>query len=169
MTTSGPNNPYEPMPAAPDARPEPSAARPRTVTIAFWLWIAVSAVLLLSLAGALTIDRASVEQALREANTGISGDQLKQAADVFVAVAIALPLIFLVAFVGCAFPMRAGRNWARIVLTVFGGLLILLTLLGTAGANAGVAVAIIALVAAAIVPMYVRDSNEYFGARRRAY
>ncbi|GGS22227.1 hypothetical protein [Actinokineospora fastidiosa] len=172
MTTSGPDNPYEPMPPAPPVHPEPASAgkdRPKMVSIAFWLWIAVSVLLLISLIGALSIDRGAVEDALREANTGIGDDQLGQAADVFLAVAIALPAIFLVAFLGCAFPMRAGRNWARIVLTVFGGLLILLTLLGTASANAGVTFVIIAFVAAAIVTMYLRDSNDYFKGQRRTY
>ncbi|GAA4446633.1 hypothetical protein ACFQV2_36275 [Actinokineospora soli] len=177
MTTSGPhdpNNPYEPMPAAPPVDPRehaavPAAARPRTVTAAFWCWIAVSAVLVLSLIGGLSIDRAEVEKALREANTGLSAAELDQAASLFVTLAIALPLVFLVVFLGSAFPMRAGRNWARIVLAIFGGLLLLLTLLGTAGASAPIAIALVALIGAAIVLMFVGQSNPYFATRKTGY
>ena len=69
--------------------------------------------------------------------------------------------------------MRAGRNWARITLTVFGALTILTSLTpatGTVTVNSetysagsqgpGWISAIVALVA--IILMYVGESNRYF-------
>ncbi|MFC5285943.1 hypothetical protein ACFPM7_02675 [Actinokineospora guangxiensis] len=166
--TTGPHD-NEPLPSAPPVRPQqtarPAAARPKTVSIAFWLCIAVAAVLALSVLGGLSLDRATVESALREADTGLSGAELEAAAGLFITLAVALPLVFLIAFLAGAFPMRAGRNWARVLLTVFGGLLLVLTLLGTAGASPIVAIALIALIGAAIVLMYVGDSGAYFRSR----
>ena len=170
MTTNGPHDPYEPLPAAPPVNPydqqaAQGTAPPRMVTIAFWLWLAVSAVMLVNLIAVIGLGREAIEETLRKANTGLSGAEFEQAVDVGVGVAIAFPAVFLVVFLACAFPMRKGRNWARIVLTVFGGLLVVLSLLGMAGA-AIISVLIVALIVAAIVLMYVRDSAAYFTPRR---
>lgn len=172
MTSNNPD-PYEPMPAAPPVRPDqsgsPAVARPTTVTIAFWLWIAVSAVLVLSVVSALALDRATIEDALRQADSSLTPAELDAAASLFTTFAVAIPLVFLAAFLGGAFPMRAGRNWARILLTVFGGLLIVLTLLGTAGANPIITVVLVALIGAAIVLMFIGQSAPYFAPRKPAY
>jgi len=83
-------------------------------------------------------------------------------------------LIFMAVYLLFAFKMRAGRNWARIVLTVFGALTILSaftptsrtvtvnsqTYEATQGAWAGWLSA--ALVVAAIVLMYLSASNKFF-------
>jgi hypothetical protein len=84
----------------------------------------------------------------------------------FMAIVAALWIMFL-------FFMRAGRNWARIVITVVGAIWFLLTVPSVFGAAAGgVANAILGLVqlltiGATIVAAFLAPSNEYFAAARR--
>ncbi|MET0864388.1 MAG: hypothetical protein ABWZ98_08620, partial [Nakamurella sp.] len=90
-------------------------------------------------------------------------------------------LIFAAVYLLFAFKMRAGRNWARIVLTVFGGLTLLSAVTRTANtvtvgnqsyttnSGPGWVTAVLALVG--IILMYVGQSNQYFAdakARRLA-
>jgi hypothetical protein len=98
---------------------------------------------------------------------------------------IVIFLIFAAVYLLFAFKMRAGRNWARITLTVFGALTLLSVV--TAGSTSSVTVgsetysagsrgpswltAVVALVG--IVLMFVGESNRFFAAskahRQRRY
>ncbi|MEP6561107.1 MAG: hypothetical protein ABJD68_08535, partial [Nakamurella sp.] len=81
-------------------------------------------------------------------------------------------LIFAAVYLLFAFKMRAGRNWARIVLTVFGALTLLSSVSRTASSvtfngqtyattsGPGWVTAVLALVG--IILMYVGQSNKYF-------
>lgn len=71
-----------------------------------------------------------------------------------------------VAMVAFAFAMREGRNWARIVLAVLGGLrLLMLLFLLIAGAS-GLFVLVWLLVAAATATMFVAGANAWFRPRQ---
>lgn len=74
--------------------------------------------------------------------------------------------------------MRLGGNWARVLLTVFGGLGLLTDVvdiadsLGTSPQNAGgiiqgvLSLAVFGLVVMALIMMYRRQANQYFQWRR---
>ena len=93
---------------------------------------------------------------------------------------VVIALVFVAVYLLFAFKMYAGRNWARIVLTVFGALTLLSAFTPTnrsvtvgseiynidTGAWAGWVTALLALVG--IVLMFLAPSNKYF-AESKAY
>lgn len=183
MTTSGPYdsnnpNPYEPMPSAPpvDPREHPGApARPKSVETAFMLWVINSALSLLGLVVTLLFDRdalrAAARTSLEGSGTSFTEAQLDQAVNASLIFTGVVAVLFFALYLLFAFKMRAGRNWARIVLTVLGGLSIVLNLVSlgtTSGISMVLTLASLALVGGAVFLMFQRDSNEYFNAAKRA-
>jgi hypothetical protein len=132
----------EPRPAGPDL-----VLRPTVVVTSVWLWMAY---LVVDVAVGLAIFLLLPSGAITPARIGaLVGGLLVDA------------LIFAFALV-----MRGGRNWARIVLAVLGGLR-LLFLLVVIIASAGNAVLIILwlLVGAAVVTMFMPAANVWFRSR----
>lgn len=145
-----------------------SAAPPSPVRTAFLLWVinvalSVLSIVLLVLGGPdLMLAGQTVDPAMRQA--AMIG--------VYVAVGFLLVLIALELFF--AVKMRAGRNWARIVLAVLGGLAIVLGLAGIGATLAmldsgglGAANAVISLIGypltvAAIAFMFVPGARAWF-------
>lgn len=168
--TTGPHD-NEPLPAAPPVRPteRASAARPKTITYSFALWMVVAALNVLNLIGAFVLDRAALEREVRAANTGVSEEMIDQAVTVTVVTAFAIPIVFLAVFLVGAFQILKGRNWARVLLTVFGGLLILLSLLNAAVTSPLIGIIVALVIGAAIAFMYVADSAAFFKARKASY
>ena len=74
-------------------------------------------------------------------------------------------LLLVVAQVIFVFLMRGGRNWARIVLAVLGGLVVLFGLIGFAGTTgamgAGSLLQLLLLIGA-IVTMFLPAANAWF-------
>jgi TM2 domain-containing membrane protein YozV len=79
---------------------------------------------------------------------------------------VVLGLLFVGAGVSFALLMRAGRNWARVVLTVVGGLSVLF-LIGPVVTPLQ-ALFQLCLVGAAIAMMFQRPANDWFRPRRPA-
>lgn len=154
-------------------------ARPTTVTLAFYAWLLLTALSLISLIVVLSspIWDQAVAAGVRQADTnGVTIDvsslvtTVKVSAVVGYLVAAALYLLF-------AFKMRAGRNWARVVLTIIGILAALgavlptyrsVTVQGTTYtvATYGIHWINLALTVAAVVLMYLAASNTYFAASK---
>lgn len=145
----------------------PAVRRPGTVEAAFWIYL-VSAVL--TFAATLLVFTAAGQQAIRDAvrqgvqTRGVNEDQLIQTAQI---IAVVVGLIIVAIALLFVFKMRAGRNWARVVLTVF-GVLSLLSLFS--GVRTGTSTPdfigpIVTLVA--LVLMWLPASNEYFAAAKR--
>ena len=144
----------------------PQVRRPGTVEAAFWIYL-VSGVLTLALT-LLVFTQAgkqAIQNAVRQSGStqNMSEDQLVQTAQI---VAVAAAVIGLAIALLFAFKMRAGRNWARIVLTVFA----VLSLLSLFGVRTGTSFTdfigpIVSLVA--LVLMWLPASNEYFAAAKR--
>lgn len=158
------------------AEPVPAPARPVTVTAAFWCWILV---IVSSAVGAALLINSPVwtqvlQQAQRDANTTIDVSSLVRVVRGF---AIAGFVVFAGLYLLFSFKMRAGRNWARITLTVLGALNLLSALTPTTGsvtygdqtyhANTGANWVTAVLIVAAIVLMWLGKSNEFF-ARSKA-
>ena len=78
-------------------------------------------------------------------------------------------LIFIGLFVLFAYKMRAGRNWARITLTVLGALSVVSTLFGlssASGLHLVIALIQMVLILVAIYFMYRPESNQYYAANK---
>lgn len=135
-------------------------ARPQMVEISFWLIIAAGVLNLVgSILGAMFIaDTAQYQDLARQMEqSGQSSDSLRSMVAVM---AIVLGVVQLALYVMVAFFVRKGANWARILGTVFAAL----SLLGLVGGNV-INIFVVLMGVAAIVLLYVKDSNPYFAKR----
>ncbi|MGO4301711.1 hypothetical protein [Leifsonia sp. RAF41] len=138
---------------------------PRTVNIAFWLFVAAAVLSVIS--GIITIatignQRAQFLDAVQNSDQGGSVNA-QSVADAVIAGATVWAIITLifwaVAFVLFAFFMRRGANWARIVLTVLTVLSLLNIINGFGTGFLQFAAAVVA-----VVLIWLRPSSEYFAA-----
>ncbi len=164
------------MAPPPLSDPEQRAGqRPASVNTAFFLWMGnavlgilatVAMIVLLDTVVAREVAASGVSAELGESVTSLARSAAMVAATIS-AILAGLMILFV-------FKMRAGRNWARILLTVLGALSILGTLsdLGSLAANfevggPGILLGLLAiaqplLVIGGLVMMYLADSNRYF-------
>lgn len=165
MTIPGPNDAYrlppavQPQPPWPDPMPEPFIGevpvRPRSVTIAFWLWLVAAG--------------AYLAEILAEIYGIPALPNLRPWIPVVVRV---VNVILLAAWVVVIFEMRAGRDWARVLMTVLGVVEIVFAVSGpfmefVLRIDLGVLATVFPLVGAiamvaAIVFMYRKDAEAYF-------
>jgi len=143
---------------------------PRTVTIAFWLYIAGAVLSVIS--GIITIaivsgSRAQLLSAVQRPGINLRGATPQQAADAALVVAIVFTIVTLlfwaITLVLFAFFLRRGANWARIILTIL-TVLSLLNIINGYGAG----FLEFALAVVAVVLIWLRPSNEYFAAVKAA-
>lgn len=146
-------------------------ARPKSVDTAYLLWLIAAGIgILANLIGFFTAE-ALAKQTLESLNLDASGVEIEPSyGSLIFSLAISLVWILVV------MQMRKGANWARILLTVLGGLSILFGLIGllaigllfaigAMGAIQGLlGVAQLAVIIGAIVFMFKSDSNYYFKA-----
>lgn len=174
--------PAYPSPDNAAAGPAP-VAPPASVTMAFQLFMAVAVLSIISVILSFMSLPGVYETALAQARVtspDLTPEQMEMAAS-FARVGVIIGAVLVVAVIGLlvlfTFKMRAGRNWARITLTVVGGIAVLMTLftlvgIGTAIAAGGLAFAssVLSLLSglltvAAIVMMFRSDANPYFNRR----
>ena len=150
---------------APVAATAAPTAPPRTVNIAFWLFVAGAVLSVIS--GIITVatigsQRAQFLDAVQKSDQNSSLDP-QSVADAVIAGATVWAIVTLifwaVAFVLFAFFMRRGANWARIVLTV----LTVLSLLNIIN-GFGTGFLQFALAVVGVVLIWLRPSSEYFAA-----
>jgi len=174
--------PYQGAAGYPGAYPggaglPPEPVRPNTVTWAFWCWIATTVASLITLIITLTSSvwtdavNAGVDSGIRQSGQSINIDVQSLVNTVKIVSVIAF-LVFAGVYLLFAFKMRAGRNWARIVLTVFGALTLLssfntstssVTVNGQTYASSNGSNWVTAVLAlAGIILMYVGQSNKFF-------
>ena len=167
---------YPPQPGQQDAAQPlaaPAGPPPRQVQTSFVLW---AVIVVLQLVGiALTFaERESLRAAAEEQARAQGGGRLDpQAVDAIVTFGIVfgvvLAVLFAVAILVFAIFMRRGQNWARIVLAVLGGLLVLFALASLIGGTVGAVVQsllTLVVVIAALVLMFTEPANAWFAARR---
>ncbi len=154
----------------------PEPVRPNTVTYAFYCWLATAVVSIIGLILTLTspIWDLAVNAATRQNNVSLQGTSVQSLINTLKIFTVVIALIFVAVYLLFAFKMYAGRNWARIVLTVFGALTLLSAFTPTSrsvtvgsevynintGAWAGYVTALLALIG--IVLMFLAPSNKYF-------
>ncbi len=152
-------------PAAP-----PRGPRPRGVEISFALWVGYLVLIAVSVLVAFTqLDQvqAEVVKALAE-DPSLDQALVQRMAKGFFVGVLVMFLVFVVATVVFALLMRGGRNWARIVLAVLGGLALLLSLfglVGSAGSALGTGLLQLLLLIGAIATMFGSAANAWFRPR----
>ena len=157
-----------------------AGAEPKEVRTSFLLWLAY---LGLGLIGSI-IAFASLESVINStlARSGVDASSLPpgtlEATRAGALVGVVIGLVLLALVVGAVFQMRKGRNWARIVLTILGGLSALSLILGflsigTTLSLGGLGVLSVllsvlqfVLLIGAIVFMYRGAAQPYFAAGR---
>lgn len=153
----------------PPTRPEP----PREVRTAFTLW--VSGLVIGVISGALSfvwgnpLDEGR-QRAQADATSQVSRDQLDTIFNVVLVIALVFAVVFIAVEVLFMFKMKAGRNWARIVLTVLTGFTVLLFPLGVIlqpelGITDAVGAIQVVLMVTATVFMFRAPANDYFAGR----
>ena len=159
----------------------PEPPRPNTVSLAFWCWILTTVAALVGLIFTLTspVWDDAINAGIRQSGSNVSFDVNSLVATIKVT-SVVVFLIFAGVFLLFAFKMYAGRNWARIVLTVFGGLSVVSAVMPNTSSvnvngqtfqpNSGPGWVTVVLAVVGIVLMYLPLSNKYFAdskARRR--
>ncbi|HEY6424142.1 MAG TPA: hypothetical protein VIY28_13020 [Pseudonocardiaceae bacterium] len=150
--------------------------RPKEVEISFWLWIGTFVLGLVG--GALQYPRfdqirtETINRALAQ-NPTLDRSSFESIFTGALVVGAVIGLTFFVAEVVFVFLMRGGRNWARIVMAVLGGLSVLFGLIGLAGGTAGTSVVTgllqLLLLIGAIVTMFLPPANAWFSPRQPGF
>ncbi|MDQ4104488.1 MAG: hypothetical protein M3186_12535 [Actinomycetota bacterium] len=151
-------------------RPQPET-RPKEVEISFWLWIST---IVLGLVGSVPILfqfdqlRTQTISQMLAADPALDRSTIESVATGALVTGAVIGLLLVVAQVIFVFLMRGGRNWARIVLAVLGGLVVLFGLVGFAGTtgamSAGSLLQLLLLIGA-IVTMFLPAANAWFRPR----
>ena len=143
--------------------------RPKEVDTSFWLWIGS---MVMSLLGAILtfsqfddIRQQAIDDALR-ANPTLDRQFFESTFDTVLIVGLVFGLLLVALELFFIFKMRAGRNWARIVLTVLGAISVLSALFGLGQPQPALTLVTSALsmllVVGAIVMMYVKGAAPWF-------
>jgi hypothetical protein len=152
------------MPPASSASATESKAQPPSPIIAsFWLY-AISAVF--SLVGGIWVfsDKQRVADVLHKDSPSLTTAQLHDKANDVAAVALGAAVIGFLLYLFFAAKLKAGRNWARIVLTVL--VVIDTILLATNDGTMRLEYAGIALSVVATILAYLSASNAYIRATK---
>lgn len=138
--------------------------RPGTIEGAFWAFIAAPVI---GLIGGLMVfgNRDEIATTLRDSNRQRGGNltdaQIDQAANITMITALVVAVVIAALYLLFAFKLRAGRNWARIVLTVLAALQLISVLTGQS-TIAGYVAVLAAVVG--VVLSFTGPSNAYIAA-----
>lgn len=151
---------------------------PRPVDAARWLWV-VSALLSAVRTYLVLADRNGLRDQVRAVEPALPSQQVEAVVNGEIILAVLMSAAIVALYVLVANKMRSGRGWARVLLTFFGVIFVVLGLLGVAGVAGGLATAqgltvdpaevVLSVVGlatdiAALVAMWVPASNAYFRA-----
>jgi hypothetical protein len=164
---------YNPYPSAPQGNdwgaPAAPSARPATVRNGIFAFLASTVLGLLSSIVTLVDMNSLVDTAARDA--GVDPDSVRTG----IMVGAVIGLVFLAVYLLVLRYAWQGRNWARIVLWVLGGLSVLSGVAGVAGGSGSAFLALLGvlqllLVIAGIVLLALKPSNDWYraeGQRRK--
>ncbi|GHF33136.1 uncharacterized protein (DUF983 family) [Amycolatopsis bartoniae] len=163
--------PYEPFPAGgadtpSSSSPTAATAPPNSINVAFWCFLVATVISVVSGVLALTA-KSTVADQLRKNNTsGLTEDQINTAAQAAVIVAAVIAVVIGLIFLWLSFKLRAGRNWARITLTVLTVLQVVSLVAGQGASILGYVSVLAAVVG--LVFAYLGSSNEYINAVKQS-
>lgn len=141
----------------------PAVAEPKEVRLSFFLWLATSLLLVVSAVLIFTDRDVALEEARRTQAEGVTPEQLEAAVNVVLVTFVVIGVLLAALLAFFAFKVRAGRNWARITLTVLGVIVLIFNLLSFTWLG----VLIVLAAAGAIVAMYLPASKAYFDSAKR--
>ncbi len=143
----------------------PALPAPKEVQISFWIWIAGAALSVISALLAFT-QKDELAKTMREnpGTAGMTPQEFDAAVNFGLIFAVAIGIVLAGLYVLFAFKARAGRNWARVVLTVLTALGLLSMLLSRS--LSGLPTTVISVVA--VVLLYLPNSKAYFDSMKRA-
>ncbi|SEQ92149.1 hypothetical protein SAMN05216188_106221 [Lentzea xinjiangensis] len=140
---------------------------PPSTVIAAFIGFLVSCVFAVTSVGVLVGSHDDLVEALRQSGTAMTEEQLQSAATFAQAMFASIAVVIALVQLWLAFKLRSGRNWARILLTVFTVFQIGSLFIGEGSATwpayGGAIVAALAVVAS-----YLPASNVYFDTVKRA-
>jgi hypothetical protein len=114
----------------------------------------------------------TIRDAIREADSSLTEDEVDTAYAVSVAVAIFFGLLFGGIYVWLALQIRGGKNWARVTTFVVAGIGVAFGLFGLLGEAPAlsrlIGVVVLLIDAAIIVLLAMRPSSEFFARARAA-
>jgi hypothetical protein len=141
---------------------------PATMLGAFGCWLASVAIGVITAVVALTERQtliATMKDAAAKAGNTMSDAQLNSAATVAIGFLVGASIVFAALYLWLAFKLRAGRNWARVTLTVL-AVLHLGTLFAQGSTTWSYVDTVIQVVA--VVLSFLPPSNAYVTARKMA-
>jgi hypothetical protein len=158
VTSSEPSR-FPPPPSFGDAQPAPQP--PREIVFAFWGFLVAA---ILNLVGGLLVlgTRQEIVNRIRtgqKPGTTLSDADINNAASLLIVGLIIVAVVVAGLYVLFSFKLRAGRNWARILITIV-ALFALISLVQDRGGSWVSYVAEAAAVIAAVLS-YFPNSNEY--------
>lgn len=162
-------SPYEPFPAGNDEQRQfAKPPAPGTITAAAACYLVATVVAVVSAILTLSL-KDDIADSLRNTNTGnLTDTQIDQAAQIAVIIAMVVSLIFALVYLWLALKLRAGRNWARITLTVLTVLQLLSLLTNRAGGTSWISYLSIAAAVVGLVLAYLPQSSEYINSVKRS-
>jgi hypothetical protein len=142
---------------------------PSQLVGAFWAYIVAAVV---GVVGGLLVltQKQQILDALRESNSqqnsNLSESQLQSLANASIGVAVVIALVIAALYVFFAFKLKAGRNWARILLTIIAVLALLSLITGRGGSILSFIGEVAAVVGAVL--SYLPQSSAYISAVKRS-
>ena len=157
-----PQVPFAPMPPPREAE-QPTPPTPVWVTVSFWIWIAGAALSVIGAIYTIANRNTALAQMRQNAPTGISPQEYETVVNTVVTASAAVAVVFAGLYVFFAYKVRAGRPWARTVLTVLTvvGVLFDLFFGGSASTYLSVLISVIA-----VGLLYLPSSRAFFAAGR---
>ncbi|MFE2757167.1 hypothetical protein ACFXGA_34745 [Actinosynnema sp. NPDC059335] len=143
----------------------PAVPEPKEVRLSFFLWLAGALLLVVSSVLVLTQRGTALEEARKAQNQtpGVTVEQLESAVTAVLVFLVIIGVVLAALMAFFAVKARAGRNWARIALTILGVVVFLYHLIGFSL----IGVLIMLVVAAAVVTLYLPASKVYFDSAKR--
>ncbi|MCP2261729.1 hypothetical protein LX15_005455 [Streptoalloteichus tenebrarius] len=159
-----PPAPVDHLPPAPPLSAHEAALPPRPVevTVSFWTWIA-SAVWSFAAPVILVTQRDEVVRLTRASQPTLTAQQVEAGVSLAIGTSTVVAIVVATLYVLFGFKMRAGRNWARITLTV----LTALGALSLAFSLSWMSLLSTLVSVVAVVLMYLPNANAYFRAQQR--
>jgi hypothetical protein len=131
---------------------------PGTIVAAFFGFL-VSTVVAFVGAGVIASARERVVEAVRAGNPRMTDEQVRHAATLGQGITIVIAVLVGLFFLWLAFKLKAGRNWARVVLTVVTAVEVASLFVAQGGSVAGYAGCAVSVLA--LVLSYLPSSDAY--------
>ncbi|MEC3979700.1 hypothetical protein [Amycolatopsis sp. H20-H5] len=168
--TPDPGQPYYPPPPPLNEGQyaQTGPVPPTEITVSFWGYVVAAVIGLVGgiLALGTQSDLADQMRATNNQGGALTDAQIDQLATILSVLALVFAVIFAGLYLLFAFKLKAGRNWARIVLTVLAALALLSLLFGAGGTWLAY-IGEIAAVAGAVFS-YLPNASAYFAAAKAA-